>query len=416
VDPAINAVAAGTEDYPHWRRNRFSLQFSAFFQSIGFGISNPFLPLVLREMGVLDNLETWVGYLIGVYFTLSFVLTPVWGAVADHYGRKVMVLRTSIGMGIIYAVLPFTTSLPWFVVVFLLLGTTNGLIPSCQALIATTTPARLLPSSLALLQTGALVGGTLGPAVGAALAGWLPTYRDLFWVASAATLAAGLIALLFARENFVRPEGKLELHPVRDVGMLLRIPGVPALLMICLTYQLTYNGSVPVVSVYTLHLLEAAGMREPHQINTWVGVVSVALPIGSALAVPLWGRLLDRFGPSKLLPLCLGSGALGVVLLTAVFSPLQLAVTRLVLGMMAVGIGPAAIALVKGRAPAGMESRVLAFMTGCGMIGMGGGPLMAGIIGPLFGLRSYFALNCALLVLGYYLWRRATRPVAPSIG
>lgn len=401
--------------HPHARNNRLALPVSAFFQSLGFGLSNPFLPLVLREMGVVNNLETWVGYLVGVYFTISFSLTPVWGAVADHYGRKLMVLRTSIGMGLTYALLPFAPSLYWFLPAFLLLGTTNGLIPSCQALMATTTPPRQLGSALAMLQIGAMVGGTLGPAVGAVLAGWLPAYRDLFWMASGFTLLAGIVALIFAREDFARPQGRLELHPLRDLGTVLRLPGVPALLAIYLTYQLTYNGSVPVVSVYTLHLLEAAGMREAQQINLWVGAVSVMLPVGSVLAVPVWARLLDRFGPARVLPLCLGTGALGVLLLVLVFSPLQLAAARLVLGLLAVGIGPATIALIKGRAPAGMESRVLAFMAGCGMIGMGFGPLLAGQIGPWLGLRTYFALNCLLLLLGLFLWRRASaRATTPA--
>jgi DHA1 family multidrug resistance protein-like MFS transporter len=408
-------VSTAPSEYPYWRHNRYALPISAFFQSIGFGLSNPFLPLVLREMGVVDNLETWVGYLIGIYFTLSFTLTPVWGAVADHYGRKLMVLRTSLGMGLVYALLPFMPSLPWFLFAFLLLATTNGLIPACQALMATTTPGRLLPSSLALLQTGALVGGTLGPALGAVLAGWLPAYRDLFWAASGFTLLAGTVALLFARERFTRPEGALELHPVRDLGTVLRLPGVPALLAIYLTYQLTYNGSVPVVSVFTLHLLEDAGVTDTGRINTWVGAVSVALPVGSALAVPVWGRLLDRFGPGRLLPLCLGAGAAGVLLQAAVFTTWQLAAARLVLGLLAVGIGPAAIALIRGRAPAGMESRVLAYLTGCGMIGMGAGPFLAGQIGPLLGLRAYFLLNCALVLLGLFLWRRANAVRPPVV-
>jgi MFS family permease len=60
-----------------------------------------------------------------------------------------------------------------------------------------------------------------------------------------------------------------------------------------------------------------------------------------------------------------------------------------------------------------MESRVLAFMAGCGMIGMGFGPLLAGQIGPWLGLRAYFLLNCLLLLVGLYLWRRASR-VAPT--
>ncbi|MFI5400803.1 MAG: MFS transporter, partial [SAR324 cluster bacterium] len=121
-----NAAAAAPEEsdedlrFPFWRRNRIALSLCAFAQSISFGLSYPFLPLVLREMGVADHLETWVGYLVGAYFALSFVLTPVWGVVADHFGRKAMVLRTSLGMAVVYLLLPLAPSVHWFIPLFLL--------------------------------------------------------------------------------------------------------------------------------------------------------------------------------------------------------------------------------------------------------------------------------------------------------
>jgi MFS family permease len=164
-----------------------------------------------------------------------------------------------------------------------------------------------------------------------------------------------------------------------------------------------------VVSVHILHLLDAAGTKDARTVNLWVGAVSLVLPVGSALAAPLWGRLLDRLGPSRALPFSIALGALGVVGVAAAYDPLSLAVSRFVLGLLAIGIGPAAISLVRGRAPAGMESRVLAYLTSSGMIGMGGGPLLAGQIGPLLGLRAYFLCNAALIVLGFYFWRRARR-------
>ena len=403
-------------EFPHWRRNRYALPVTGFFQALGFTMSSPFLPLILREMGVVNNLETWVGYLVGIYFTISLVLATFWGGIADHYGRRLMVLRTSLGMGALYLLLPFAPSLPWFLLVFLLLGTTNGVIPACQGLMATSTPPRMLSSSLSMLQTGALLGGMLGPPLGALLAGWAPAYRDLYWVAAAFTLTGGFVALFFTREHFVRPPGRLELHPLRDLATVLRVPGIPALFFVYFTYMLTYNGSVPVVSVHILHLLEATGVRDSGSVNLWVGVVSLVLPVGSALAAPLWGRLLDRLGPARALPFTIALGAIGVAGVAAAYDPLTLGLARAVLGVLAVGIGPAAISLVRGRAPRGMESRVLANLTSAGMIGMGGGPLLAGMIGPLLGLRAYFLLNAALLLLGFFIWRAARRANPPGAG
>jgi MFS family permease len=50
---------------------------------------------------------------------------------------------------------------------------------------------------------------------------------------------------------------------------------------------------------------------------------------------------------------------------------------------------------------------VLAYAAAFGSLGIGGGPFIAGQMGPLLGLRSFFALNSVLLLLGFVLWLRA---------
>ena len=398
------APAQSDEDrqFPYWRRNRVALSLCAFAQSISFGLSYPFLPLVLREMGIADNLETWVGYLVGAYFALSFVLTPVWGVVADHYGRKAMVLRTSLGMSVVYLLLPLAPSVHWFIPLFLLMGTTNGLVASAQALAATTTPPRRMGSVLSLVQSGGLVGGMLGPVLGAAVAELLPHYRYIYWCSTAASGTAFLAALVLARERFVPPSAKFELHLVQDGRQILRLPNVGVLFAAYVVYTLTFNGGVPVVSVYVMDLLRQAGAPDSAA-PFWLGAVSMALPIGSALAAHAWGRLMDRLGPEVVLAVGLAAGAVAVIPMVLVTTPAQLTGARLLIGLSAIGIGPAGIAMLKARSPAGMESRVLAYLAACGMLGMGGGPFIAGEIGPLVGLRSYFALNAAAL-LGLAVW------------
>ncbi len=394
-------------EFPHWRRNKYALSAATFLLATGFGSALPFLPLTVREFGITEHVETWVGYMVGGYFCLSFFLTPVWGVVADHFGRKAMVLRTSLGMGLLTLLMPLAPSLGWFVLIYLLMGTTNGFNPACHALIATNTPNREIAQSLALVQSGALLGGALGPAVGAVLAGWLPAYRYLFFANGGFVLAAALLALLFAREQHVRPAHRFRLHLLADLKVIARLPDLKVLYPINLAYTLTYYGSVTIISVYTLELLQRAGESRPAEINFWVGAVSIAFTIASGLSVPLWGALADRLGAPRVLALSLLCGGLGALPVALAFSPLQLAWARGAMGALAVGIGPAATALIKARSPAGMEGRVLSYSAAFGALGMGLGPFVAGLIGPIFGLRSYFFLNAALILVLLALWLRS---------
>jgi DHA1 family multidrug resistance protein-like MFS transporter len=403
------AVSAQSEDvaFPFWRRNRLALPFATFSLTFGWAIANPFLPLILREEGVTGHLETWVGYLMAVYFALSFVLTPIWGVVADHYGRKPMVLRTSIGMGIIFFLLSVAPSTLWFVPIFLLLGTTNGFNPACAALAVTTTPPARMGNVLSMVQTGALLGSTMGPALGAVIAGFLPSYRSLYVASGVFSIAAGVTALILCKENFVRPQTPLRFNLVQDARLISRLPNVGVLLGVYLVYTLSFNGSVALVTVYTLDMLPDRGMGNAHLTNFWVGAVSMALPIGSALAVPVWGRLLDRFAGPRVLAASLLTGMLAVIPIVAAQSPLFLVCARFLFGAFAVGIGPAAITLVKHRSPPGMESRVLAYLTAFGMLGLGVGPFIAGQVGPLLGLRAYFVLNGLMLLTCLFAWYRS---------
>jgi DHA1 family multidrug resistance protein-like MFS transporter len=58
---------------------------------------------MLRGLGVRENLETWIGYMMLVFYFIGFVINPIWGSIADHFGRTIMVLRAMLGMGFFMA-------------------------------------------------------------------------------------------------------------------------------------------------------------------------------------------------------------------------------------------------------------------------------------------------------------------------
>ena len=159
--------------------------------------------------------------------------------------------------------------------------------------------------------------------------------------------------------------------------------------------------------MFALQLLARQGIHSGPQVDYWVGVVTLAFTVASAASVPVWGRLLDHFGPSRTLSVSLLAAALASLPTALVRSPLQLCGARALLGLLAIGIGPSLLAIIKRYAPQGMESRVLAYAAAFGSLGIGGGPLIAGWIGPLLGLRAFFALNSVLLLIGFGLWVRA---------
>ena len=86
--------------FPYWRRNLQVLPAANLLCGLGFSLAWPFVPLMVRGLGVQENLETWVGYMLLVFYLISFAVNPIWGGIADHYGRKPMVLRAMLGMGI----------------------------------------------------------------------------------------------------------------------------------------------------------------------------------------------------------------------------------------------------------------------------------------------------------------------------
>ena len=76
----------------------------------------PFLPLYLHQLGVTDvgEIAMWSGISLGVTPALTALLAPLWGRLADRFGRKLMVERSLVSFVIVMAAMAFVTQ-PWHV-------------------------------------------------------------------------------------------------------------------------------------------------------------------------------------------------------------------------------------------------------------------------------------------------------------
>jgi len=138
-----NSVVGNGEEarrFPYWRRNLQMLPVANLLTSMGFALSFPFLPVMVQSLGVRENLETWIGNMMLLFYVISFASGPFWGGIADHFGRKIMVLRAMLGMGILMSLVPFAPTPFWFVFLFSLVGFCNGSSSAAQALLVANTP------------------------------------------------------------------------------------------------------------------------------------------------------------------------------------------------------------------------------------------------------------------------------------
>jgi MFS family permease len=176
--------------------------------------------------------------------------------------------------------------------------------------------------------------------------------------------------------------------------------------MLSFLFAVLWNGNVAIMSLYTLQLVAA----QPGQGGTeayWIGAVALALAIAGLVAMPLWGRALDRYSPARVLTIATSAAILTNVPLLFLQTPLQLVIARAAFGLAAAAMQPAIVRLLKEYAPAGMDARAISYANSFHFIAVGLAPFCAGWIGPAFGLRAYFALTIVLTVVGLVLWLRS---------
>jgi MFS family permease len=178
------------------------------------------------------------------------------------------------------------------------------------------------------------------------------------------------------------------------------------LFLLAFLFAVLWNGNVTVMSLYVIELVSAQGSGAEAY---WVGAVALALAISGVIAMPLWGRVLDRYDPARVLGFTTAAAALCHVPLLFLQTPLELVIARGLFGLSAGAMQPAIVRLLKEHAPAGMDARAISYATSFQFIAMGLAPFCAGLVAPAVGLRAYFALTIVLTVAGLLLWVRSGR-------
>ncbi len=395
----------------NWQKNLFVAWCGCFLTGIAFSLVMPFLPLYVELLGVTDphELNLWSGLVFSITFLFSAVASPFWGGLADRKGRKIMLLRSALGMAIVMLLMGLATSIWQFLVLRALLGLLGGFVPNANALIATQVPRNKSGWALGWLSTGAVSGALIGPLIGGLLADSFGL-RPVFFITAAVLLICFVMTLFAVRETFV-PVQKKDMLRAYQVFTTLKNPRLVLTLFVTTLIIQVATGSI--APILTLYVRDLAG--DIQNLAFVSGLIASVPGVAALISAPRLGKLGDRIGPERILVAMLLVSVLLLLPMSLVQNPLQLGILRFLLGAADGALLPAVQTLLIYNASNKVAGRIFSYNQSFRDIGNVTGPLMGATVSAHWGFRAVFVVTaCVVLFNALYSWISLRRRVDRS--
>jgi DHA1 family multidrug resistance protein-like MFS transporter len=380
-----------------WKRNLYAIWAAEFLAIAGFSTSTPVVPFFLQDLGVHDPLQIsfFVGLLAALPSLMLAIFAPIWGSIADSYGRKPMLLRAMFG-GTVILFLQGLAQNPWQLLVLRTLqGCITGTVAAATVLVASNSPKEETGSSLGILQTAIYLGGSLGPMFGGFVSD-LFGHRVSFFATSILLFSAGLIVWRFAVDNFEPPAERKSLlkSMVPDFRALSKARAIWALLAVVAADQISGSIASPFLPLF-IQSISAA----PSAVGSMTGLILGLGALSSALAAVILGKLSYRIGYRRTLVFCMLAAAAFLLPQPFARNPYELLFLRIASCFFIGGNMPSVNALLAEKAQAGKQGSVYGLSSSVASTANAIGPAIGSGIAAMAGYGSVFFATAAILAL-----------------
>jgi DHA1 family multidrug resistance protein-like MFS transporter len=378
-----------------WERNVYAVAVAQFIALGGANLVIPFMPFYVRDLGVEDDgaVALWSGLLATATGAALFVFSPIWGSLADRYGRKPLLLRAYVGAMITMTLQGLATEVWHLLVLRLLQGAFVGTIPAATALVASSAPRQRVAYSLGILQMGLFLSQTVGPLAGGILSstiGIRPTF-----IATGAFYSLSFL-LVYALVEERSAEGARERGTLLG-NLRLVLDRRPLLLLIGLIFFLNAGAAFvrPVVP------LVVESFDSSMSAKTMSGFAFASLAVTSAISALFSSRVSSRVGYRNALAaatVCAGAAYLPVA---AANNELSLILLFAFVGLFSGAMVPTANALIDSWAPPNKQAAAFGLAGSALALAIAIAPLSGGAVSAAAGPEaSFIVIGCVLLVVG----------------
>jgi len=278
---------------PFWRRNLAVMWVTQFLSLMGFSMSLPFSPFYLRVLGVSDegHVKAYAALAAALANVALAVMSPLWGILADRYGRKAMVLRANFGGALIVGLMGVAPSVSVFLLLRFLQGLFTGTMSASMTLVVSCTPTRKQGLALGILSSSTFSGDMAGLFLGGVLSSTFG-FRTTFLYSGLALGVSGLLVLWLAQEDFVRQvgpgAGSVARDPWKD-RLAILLPAVPLFVLFIVSTMARALDN----SQFPLFVEMLNGGRDEPGAPRWVSWVLGMGCVGAMLSGVALGRFVD---------------------------------------------------------------------------------------------------------------------------
>ncbi|WP_318749277.1 multidrug efflux MFS transporter [Enterobacter asburiae] len=379
-----------------WKVNLISVWFGCFFTGLAISQILPFLPLYVSQLGVTSHeaLSMWSGLTFSVTFLVSAIVSPMWGSLADRKGRKLMLLRASLGMAIAILLQAFATNVWQLFFLRAVMGLTSGYIPNAMALVASQVPRERSGWALSTLSTAQISGVIGGPLLGGFLADHVGL-RAVFIITAILLVVSFLVTLFLIKEGGRPVISKSERLSGKAVFASLPYPGLMISLFVTTMVIQLCNGSVgPILALFIKSM-------EPDSTNIAFlsGMIAAVPGVSALISAPRLGKLGDRIGTARILMATLIFAVVLFFAMSFVTSPLQLGVLRFLLGFADGAMLPSVQTLLVKYSSDQVTGRIFGYNQSFMYLGNVAGPLIGASVSAMAGFRWVFAATAIVVLI-----------------
>jgi len=385
-----------------WKKNLYIVFFAEMVAITGIAFVTPFLPLYIKELGItnIDQVARWSGWLVSAPALAVVIISPLWGSLADRYGRKPMIVRAFFGGAVAIFLMSMVVNVQQLLFLRLLQGALSGTIAACNSLIAASSPARKMGSSLGLLQTGIFVGIFFGPLIGGISAD-IFGFQNAFKITAALLFFSGTCILFFVKENFVFcPTKKIKIPFKKRIALLSNFKPLLIIFALLFLFQFSTKAIMPILPLFVDTL-----MSDSTKVSTVTGLMFALTGLTAAISAVNLGKLFENKPNLSILIISLIISGICFFFQGLTKSIGQLAFLRLCLGFCYGGIIPISNTIISLITPSKNRGKMFGFANSVTFLGTIFGPLIGGLVVTFFHNTSsvFFLTGFILLCAGVVL-------------
>ena len=372
-----------------WKENLRVAWFGSFLTGASISLVVPFMPIFVEQLGIEgDQVAFYAGLAISVSAVSAALVSPIWGILADKYGRKPMMIRAGLAMTITMGGLAFVPNIYWLLFLRLLNGVFTGFVPNATALIASQVPKDKSGAALGTLSTGVVAGTLTGPFVGGFIAE-IFGIRNVFLLVGTFLFLAAILTIFFIKEDF-QPVAKEKTIPTKEVFSSFKYPRLLVnLFLTSFVIQFSAQSIGPILALYVRDLGQTENLLFVS------GLIVSSMGFSSMMSAGVMGKLGDKVGNHRLLVAAQIYSVIIYLLCAHATSPLQLGLYRFLFGLGTGALIPGVNALLSKMTPKSGISRIFAFNQVFFYLGGVIGPMAGSAVAGYLGYHAVFYATAA---------------------